>query len=222
MKKNGVWLATVLAVLISIVTISCTQGPARTITLTDTTVGGRTLVSFTFNPQQPKALQIGETQQFTAVGTYSDGLTGDITNQITWASSNTSVATISPSGLATAVGSGTTRITASASGATSPAVTLVVAAPQIKIASIALTPKGPLTMTVGATQQFTAVATLSNNTTNDISAQAVWSTSALNVANVSPTGLATAVSGGTTYILASMNGVPSNAVLVTVQEPPEQ
>ncbi|MHA3774172.1 DUF4082 domain-containing protein [Verrucomicrobiota bacterium sgz303538] len=52
------------------------------------------------------------TQQFSATGTYSDGRSQDMSNQVTWSSSNTGVATISAGGLATAVGAGTTTITA--------------------------------------------------------------------------------------------------------------
>lgn len=48
-------------------------------------------------------IQAGFTQQFAATGTYSDGSVHDVTTQVTWSSSNTSVATVSNSGLATAI-----------------------------------------------------------------------------------------------------------------------
>ena len=44
---------------------------------------------------------MGATQQFTATGTYSDGTTQNLTTQAVWASSDTNVAAISASGLAT-------------------------------------------------------------------------------------------------------------------------
>lgn len=44
----------------------------------------------------------GETSQFIAIGTFSsDPITVDMTNQVTWASSDVGVATIDPAGLAT-------------------------------------------------------------------------------------------------------------------------
>ena len=56
------------------------------------------------------------TQQFTAMATYSDGFTKNLTTQVSWASSNMAVATISndtsSQGLATAVTPGSTSITA--------------------------------------------------------------------------------------------------------------
>ena len=51
-------------------------------------------------PSNP-TLTVGTNQQFTATGTYSDGSTKNITSQVTWTSSNTSVATINAAGVAT-------------------------------------------------------------------------------------------------------------------------
>jgi uncharacterized protein YjdB len=63
--------------------------------------------------------------QLTATGTFSDGSTFNLTGQVTWSSSNTSVATVNSSGLATAVGAGTVTITAQY-GSTSATTTLAV------------------------------------------------------------------------------------------------
>jgi hypothetical protein len=70
-----------------------------------------TLVSITVTPATLTA-PIGSSQQFKAIATYSDGSTQDITSQVTWASSNTSVATVSSGGLATVQAVGTASISA--------------------------------------------------------------------------------------------------------------
>jgi len=71
-----------------------------------------TLASIAVTPANP-TIQTSTTQQFTATGTYSNNSTQDITSQVTWASSNTAVATINTVGLATAgTGAGTTTISA--------------------------------------------------------------------------------------------------------------
>ena len=61
--------------------------------------------------------QLGASQQFQAIEKYSDGSTKNVTESVTWSSSNTSVATISNStgsyGVTTMVGSGSATITAS-------------------------------------------------------------------------------------------------------------
>src|SRR5271165_1447452 len=66
------------------------------------------------------AATAGQTVQFMATATYTQGThpssSHNATDSATWSSSNTSVATINSSGLATAVAAGTTTITASMNG----------------------------------------------------------------------------------------------------------
>jgi hypothetical protein len=63
-------------------------------------------------------ISTGSTKQFTAVATYSDGRTQDVTSLATWSSSNTTAATISAGGLATAGQAGSTSISATQGGVT--------------------------------------------------------------------------------------------------------
>jgi len=58
------------------------------------------------------SIPVGSAQQYTATGSFSDGSTADITNQVTWVSSNSLVATIDAAGLASAASEGTTTISA--------------------------------------------------------------------------------------------------------------
>ncbi len=112
-----------------------TTGSA-TITAASGTVSGSTsvtitlanLISIAVSPTSP-AIRSGQTQQFMAIGTVQGGGTTDITNSVTWGSSNTTVAMISAAGLATAqtvTQSSTTSITATSGNVISPAVTLTV------------------------------------------------------------------------------------------------
>jgi uncharacterized protein YjdB len=57
-------------------------------------------------------IAIGGTQQLTATGTYSDSSTKDLTSSLTWSSDNTAAATVSSSGLVTAVAQGSADIIA--------------------------------------------------------------------------------------------------------------
>ena len=91
------------------------------------TATGATLQSIAVSPAAP-SVGIGNTQQFTATGTYSDNSTKNITSSVTWASSNTLFATIDvTSGLATGVAVGTTQITATLGSVASPDDPLTVA-----------------------------------------------------------------------------------------------
>lgn len=74
---------------------------------------------------QPTAVEMaaGQTQQFTATGTNSNGSTSNITTQVAWHSDNESAGTIDSNGLFTALNPGTVvqaaHITATAGGITS-------------------------------------------------------------------------------------------------------
>lgn len=78
---------------------------------TTLTVAAPMLSSIAVTPANPSIAE-GARQQFTATGRYSDGSTQNLTNAVTWHSSNTSVAKISSHGLATAGEEGTSTIRA--------------------------------------------------------------------------------------------------------------
>ncbi|MDE3200037.1 MAG: Ig-like domain-containing protein [Acidobacteriota bacterium] len=94
-------------------------------TVTVTTSGPATLQSLTVTPGSA-AVSVGGTQQYAATATYTDGSKKVITSSVTWSSSATGVATIASNGLASALTSGTTTITASM-GAVSGSAVLSVA-----------------------------------------------------------------------------------------------
>ena len=94
------------------------------VALTNTSVAP-TLVSIAITRTSP-SVSLGLTQQFTAIGTYSDSSTADITASVTWASSAPSKATIASGGLATSVAGGSTNVTASLSAITSNTAVLTV------------------------------------------------------------------------------------------------
>jgi hypothetical protein len=79
------------------------------------TVTNATLTSITIVPAMPD-ITLDGSQQFTATGNFSDGSTEQLTDQVTWTSSEATVATMSPDGLASPAGTGTTTITATMNG----------------------------------------------------------------------------------------------------------
>ena len=156
------------------------------------------------------SIAVAGTQQFTAIGTYTDGSTKDLTSSVTWSSTIPATATISSAGLATAIASGKTVISAALAG-TGATATLTVTSP---LASIAVTP-ATVSLAIAATQQFIATATYMDGTTANISSTVAWSSSAPTTATVSSTGLATAVAAGQSTITATLSGV-SGAATVSV------
>ena len=151
------------------------------------------------------------TQQFTAMGTFKnpDGTTGtpqDITGMVTWASSTAGVATINNSGLATAVGTGVTSISAALYGVTSPSVTLTVGA-AVPI-GLQITPALP-TAAVGNTVAFTAMELLSDGTTQPLSGTVTWSSATTTVTSIGANNgiaLGAGTGQGTSVITATESG----------------
>jgi hypothetical protein len=85
-------------------------------------------------------MAVGTTKQFTAIGTFSDSSTQDVTGTVFWTSSSAAAATINGQGLATSVANGSTTISAlfgSVSG--SPTLTVTTA----HLVSITVNPATP-------------------------------------------------------------------------------
>jgi len=70
-----------------------------------------TLVSLQVTPTIIAAA-IGGTQQFAAIGSFDNGTSRDVTDSVTWSTSNAAVATTSAAGLVSGVGSGWATVTA--------------------------------------------------------------------------------------------------------------
>jgi uncharacterized protein YjdB len=86
------------------------------------------------------------------------------------------------------------------------------------LVSIAVTPS-TAAIGRGASNQFTAIGTYDDNSTQNLTSTATWSSSAPGLAVVNASGLATGVAPGTANIIASLSGISSSASL-TVQTGP--
>lgn len=170
-----------------------------------------------------QSLTVGQTAQLTATGTYGNAShpsTQNVTGAVTWTSSAASVATVNAAGLVTAVGAGSTTITATAgafNGPVTSSAAIVVTSSGSGgtaggvVVSLAVIPGSQTVSAPGQTAQFIAVGTTSSgatvNLTNQV--QLTWSTSSTAIATIGGnTGLATAVGAGTATITAvySVNG----------------
>ena len=125
----GCCLVIGLIASLTLVTAACSSKSASTSATTATHPAG-TLSSIAITPSSPPDLKTGFTQQFKATATYSDGSTEEVTDKVTWNSSDPNSADfISAGGLLTGMKAGTTSITASLSGKTSSPVLVTVYAP---------------------------------------------------------------------------------------------
>ncbi len=197
--------------------------------VTTLTVTEATLASIEVTPANP-SIADGTTVELTATGVYSDDSTQDLTTQVTWASSDGAVATVSDAGdskgLATAVGAGSTPVSATFDGVTG-VTTLTVT--EATLASIEVTPANP-SIADGTTVELTATGVYSDDSTQDLTEQVTWASSNDEVAtmsNADPKGLATAVDPGSATVSAIFDGVTgdttltvTNATLVSIEVTP--
>ena len=172
--------------------------------------GVGTLTSLAVTPANASIAK-GLTEQYTAMGTYSNGSTQNLTSSVTWSSTNSAIASINSAGLATSASTGSTTIQAT-SGSISGSTGLTVTAPTL--VSIAVTPANP-SVAAGGTQQFTATGTYSDGSTQNLTSSVTWSSSSTAVATISGAGLASGVAVGSTTIEA-VSGSVSGSTGLTV------
>ncbi|PJC94473.1 hypothetical protein CUC44_04000 [Aeromonas lusitana] len=161
------------------------------------------------------SLPVGTKLQFQAVATFSDNSSQDVTSQVSWNSSDVSVATIGLDGEATAVNTGGANISALFHGVSSNTVLLVVTNATVSSVQIVLN-SGNGTLAKGSSVQFKAQAVLSDGSTLDVSNQATWVSSDQTKVTIDAQGLATGVAVGTSTITASINNVTSAGTVLTV------
>ncbi len=171
------------------------------------------------SPQNP-SIAAGTTTQFHAIAWNNDDSITDITNQVTWTSSNTTVANIDGSGLATGMAAGTTTITATINKSnhvnnepfTSATTTLTVTSGVLLQISVT-----PINSTIGVatTEHFTATGTYTDGTSVDITTQVTWTSSNSAIATIDSGGLATGIALGITTITATSGNI-SGSTFVTV------
>jgi hypothetical protein len=202
-----------------------TDGTSATGQATFTVTGASTspLQSLGITPGTETILQ-GQSSQLIAIGTFSSTSstpgTQNMTSQVTWNSSNTSVASITSGGYVTAVGAGAAVITAIApavDGNLVAAATITVTSPATgttgePLTSLAILPSSQTLTTSGQTANLIVIGTTSAGTTVNLTNQpvtlgtstikaATWTSSVPSVAKIDPaTGIATAQANGATAI----------------------
>ncbi|HTA74824.1 MAG TPA: Ig-like domain-containing protein [Gemmatimonadaceae bacterium] len=197
--------------------ISASSGGLTTSIPATATAASIHVATVSVNPSTV-TLNPGNTAQLTAVA--MDSLGNVLANQtVTWSSSNTSVATVSATGLLSAVTVGSAVISATAGGKSGFANVAVVAASPASVASVTVSP-ATASITAGKTVQLTA--TLKDSVGNVLGGRTVtWSSSNPSVATVSSNGVVTGVAAGTATISAASGGqqgsaqITVNAVVVS-------
>jgi uncharacterized protein YjdB len=175
-----------------------------------------------YNENAPKVILAGTLSEIEAGTTQQTAPTATVkpdsaSQNVTWESSNTNIATVDQDGKVTGVTVGTARITATASNGTTASYTITVVAsgsgnnPGGTATGISIDNAGPINMTVGEDVQLTVTLTPSDSTDT-----VTWSSSNDGVASVDQNGKVHAeAAGGPVTITATANGI-SDTITVNV------
>ena len=130
----------------------------------------------------------GASEPLTAVESFSDGSTKDVTSTATWSTSNPSVLSVGTGGTAQGIATGSATASAGIDGLTG-SVGITVAAP---VSYMIINP--PLVfLRRGQSTQLSVTAYLTDRSRLNVTALVKWSLSCSNVATISSTGLVTAI-----------------------------
>ena len=187
--------------------------------------------SITVTPTPP-ALNVGATVQLTATGTYNHTsphppTTQDVTDTAAWSSSAPSVATVSDTGLVTAVTAGTATISASMNGFTgivSGNVTVTVTNPAgstsgtvTGLQSLTILPSSISIGNLQGTGEFLAIATYTDGTVKDVTNSVAWTSDEQNVFPISTNGTGVASSGTTAGIVTAYGWTNGSGVVIIAE-----
>src|SRR6266566_875260 len=171
------------------------------------------VASVTVNPASA-SVQAGQTVQLSATARDANGnaLPG---RTVTWARTNTTVATVNGQGLVTAKVVGSATITATSEGQSGSAAITVTAAP---VATVTVSPAAAAVQP-GQTVQLTATTKDANG--NILTGRTVtWASNSNPAATVSSSGLVTGVATGTALITATSEGQSGGAAIAVGTPPP--
>ena len=172
---------------------SVTVGPPALLEITVT--GGRS------------SLPLGESEELTAIGIFSDGSTKNLTQTAVWSSSGPGIASVSSAGAVVAKGAGGATISATADSVTGSAGLTVTAA---VIVALNISPS-TLSLLISNSSQFQAIANLSDGTTQNMTASVRWSTATPFILNVTSGGLVKGAQVGAGTVLARTTGFTASA-----------
>lgn len=206
-------LVTAVAAGTVAVTVS-SEGKSAPATITVSAPAPAPVASVTVSPGT-STLQTAGTVQLSATTRDANNnvLTGRV---VSWSSNNTGVATVSGSGLVTAVSAGSATITALSEGKSGTSV-ITVSAPA-PVATVSVTPSST-SVSVGSTVQLSAVTRDANN--NVLTGRTIsWSSGTPASGSVSGAGLVTGLVVGSTTITATSEGKTGTSVITVTAPPP--
>lgn len=214
--RTVVWTATPPSVATISTSGLVTAVAAGTATITATSEGqlGTATLTVTANPVATVTVTLASSTLVQGAGTQAtatlrDGAGNVVTGRtVTWSSASTSVASVTATGVVTAVSPGAVLISATSEGKSGSATLTV---EPLTVSTVTVSLSSPL---VGITKLSQGAAVVKDGTGNVLSGVSLaWSSSAPGVATVSTTGVVTGVGLGTSTITATAGGISGSATI---------
>lgn len=160
----------------------------------------------------------GEIQPIVAIVTFSDRTQQELLNDVTWISDDTSIATVTSTGVVKGVNIGVTKIRSQFNGVDSNAVDVTVT--DAVVTKLQILPKeGNLNnLPVGFIQPMTVTGVFSDNTQRELLGDVSWFSEDTSVVTMAPSGTVKAISEGSTTIYAEYAGIKSEPSTVIVTD----
>jgi Bacterial Ig-like domain (group 2)/Divergent InlB B-repeat domain len=193
--------------------------------------GNHQLVSLSVSPSAVTTA-VGQNVQFHAIGSYviqseshpRPGSNQDITDQVSWTSTDSTVATVSSSGAAQVLAPGSTTITATKGNLSASAV-LSAGGPGGTgslglLTAITILPSSQATQVLGESVQYIAIGTMSggssgSSTSQDVTDLVKWVSSDQSIVTIDSSGLATAIGAGAGGATITALGTASDGNVIT-------
>lgn len=193
-----------------VLAVGCLGGPEPASDDTgDTDASGDELLGVGVSPNGPFA-EVGEEIQFVAKAFFADTSNQDVTDQMSWVSTETRVATVDAAGLATARSEGVTDIVATSPGGVSAKVRLTVKAEGVKPSGLQLSPAS-LSLQVGEVVEMSAIASYPDGTGGNVGASCTWSSDAPGVVAMDGSEASGIAAGETTVRAQCPGGLAATA-----------
>ena len=158
------------------------------------------------------SIATGGSDQFSAIGTYTNGSTQNLTSSVAWSSSNLASASISSTGLAAGVAPGGSNISAALNGVASNVFALTVTGTSATLQAITITTPNS-SLATGSSETLTATGTFSNGTTQNLTNSASWASSNPSAVSIASGALARAAGVGQSVISATQSGVTGSVTI---------
>lgn len=177
------------------------------------TVGSAALVSIAVSGAQ-SSLPLGEDEPLTAIATFSNGTTQNITTVATWQSNPATIAAITPQGNVSALAKGTAQISAAYQGVNG---TMGISVGAAALVRLDVSPD-QASVPLGENANLMAVGTFSDGSTQNLTQVAAWSSSQPAVVSVTAPGAVAGKTLGAATINAAVGSINGSAGL-TVAAP---